>query len=111
MSNRAMQDELERQKEDNNRIGLLLKENELDVKTVETKVINTNAARKTLEFKADDLNMNLNKKLGLLDQVSRQRLDVIAAIQNSSTELDKLCKDDHYSNLINIDMDQQIQRL
>lgn len=71
MSNRDMQNELERQKEDNNRIGLLLKENELESKNVETKFINTNAARKNLEFQADDLNMDLNKKLGLLDQVSR----------------------------------------
>jgi hypothetical protein len=31
MSNRAMQEELEKKKEDNHKIGLLLKENELDV--------------------------------------------------------------------------------
>jgi hypothetical protein len=55
MANQAMQDDLERQKEDNARLQSRLREEEVETHHVGEKLSNTNVARKNLELDADHL--------------------------------------------------------
>jgi chromosome segregation ATPase len=111
LTNQAMQEDLNRHKEENMRLQSKLKEEEIEQAAAGNKLMDTNAARKNLELEGDALNSNLGQKLRLMDDLSKERVIVLSDLHQANNELERLNRQHLSMNHENIDMETHIQRL
>ena len=111
LTNQAMQEDLNRHKEENMRLQSKLKEEEIEQAAAGNKLMDTNAARKNLELEGDALNSNLGQKLRLMDDLSKERVSVLSDLHQANNELERLNRQHLSMNHENIDMETHIQRL
>ena len=111
MQNKVLQNDLEHQRVENDRLSMQLKEEQLDTNNTNNKLVNTSHVSKNLHHENNTLNHSMQQVLRRLDDIQRDRLQNSKDLNLVNSELERLSREELNLSHSNIDTESEISKV
>lgn len=105
MQNKVLNNDLDRQRDENDRLSMQLKEEQLDTNNTNNRLVNTSNVSKNLSHESNTLNNSMQQILRRIDEISRDKLHNSKELNLVNSELERLSKADLVVSHSNIDLE------
>ena len=105
MQNKVLNNDLDQQRDENDRLSRQLKEEQLDTSNTNHRLVNTSNVSKNLSHESNTLNNSMQQILRRIDEISRDKLHNSKELNLVNSELERLSKADLIVSHSNIDLE------
>lgn len=111
MQNKVLQNDLEHQRVENDRLSMQLKEEQLDTNNTNNKLVNTSHVSKNLHHENNTLNHSMQQVLRRLDDIQRDKLQNSKDLNLVNSEIERLSREELNLSHSNIDTESEISKV
>ena len=98
MENQSLQQELEKSRDNNRKLEFQLQQEQIQTNKTGQILDHTNFDNKNLVFESSSMTVDLQKKLRVIEDISRDHAEILTKINLSNIDIDNFNKEDVYLN-------------